>query len=205
MTQVLSLERFTARNHSLMENPPPPLDLDLQGGQIVSILGPSGSGKTLLLRAIADLDPGDGLALLEGRERDTYTGPEWRRLVAFVASESAWWALRVVDHFKTPPPVADLAALGLSSRLLDREVRNLSSGERQRFALLRSLANDPRVLLLDEPTAALDPTNMDYLESMVKRWVGESNGSVLWVSHDPEQVCRVADRSICITDERFLE
>ena len=77
--------------------------------------GPSGAGKTLLLRAIADLDPNQGLVSLEGRDRSTIPGPEWRRLVGYVPAEPGWWAETVGEHFgEWAAAAAVLTDLGIS-------------------------------------------------------------------------------------------
>jgi ABC-type iron transport system FetAB ATPase subunit len=87
-----------------------------------------------------------------------------------------------------------LVVLGFDEGVLDWEVSRLSTGERQRLALLRLLANRPRALLLDEPTAALDPSNVEQAETLVRAYRKETEAAVLWVSHDPAQAARVADR-----------
>ena len=76
-----------------------PASLSLSAGECIAIRGPSGAGKTLLLRAIADLDPNEGLVCLDGRDRLTIAGPEWRRLVGYVPAEPGWWADTVGEHF----------------------------------------------------------------------------------------------------------
>jgi len=77
-----------------------PASLSLSPGECIAVQGPSGAGKTLLLRAIADLDPNEGLVSLEGRDRSVIAGPEWRRLVGYVPAEPGWWADTVGEHFK---------------------------------------------------------------------------------------------------------
>jgi hypothetical protein len=71
----------------------------LWAGECIAVRGPSGAGKTLLLRAIADLDPNEGLVCLDSRDRSTSTGPEWRRLVGYLLAEPGWWADTVGEHF----------------------------------------------------------------------------------------------------------
>ena len=71
----------------------------MPAGECVAIRGPSGGGKTLLLRAIADLDPNEGTVCLEGRNRATISGPDWRRLFGYVPAEPGWWAETVGNHF----------------------------------------------------------------------------------------------------------
>ena len=73
--------------------------LSLSAGECIAVQGPSGAGKTLLLRAIADLDPNEGQVCLNGRDRSTIAGPEWRRLVGYLPAEPGWWADTVGEHF----------------------------------------------------------------------------------------------------------
>src|SRR3982074_1431701 len=136
-----------------------PFELNLGTGTCAAITGPSGSGKSLFLRMIADLDPNQGQVWLNGRERATVSAPEWRRQATYVSAESGWWADVVIEHFATSgrSEVAALAArLGLRENLRDAPVGQLSTGEKQRFALVRALLRSPPVLLLDEPTGPLD-------------------------------------------------
>ena len=76
-----------------------PVSFSLAAGECIAVRGPSGAGKTLLLRAVADLDPNQGEVSLEGRDRSTIPGPEWRRLVGYVPAEPGWWAETVGEHF----------------------------------------------------------------------------------------------------------
>jgi ABC-type iron transport system FetAB ATPase subunit len=157
------------------------------------ISGESGSGKTLLLRAIADLDPHQGELRLEDVASQAMPATRWRAQVCYVPSESQWWGERVAEHFASPA-VELLQAVGFSTDVLDWTVRRLSSGERQRLALARALALQPRVLLLDEPTANLDPDNTARVERLVCDYCARQDAAVLWVSHDPEQRRRLAQR-----------
>ncbi len=171
-----------------------PVDLALGDGECVALSGPSGSGKSLLLRAIADLDPNDGRVSLDGTQREAVEAPAWRRQVTYVAAVSAWWADRVGAHFddgEAARPI--LGALGLPPAALDWTVARLSTGERQRLALARALVLGPRVLLLDEPTAALDPDATAAVEAVLKDRLGRGT-AILLVSHDVPQAKRLARR-----------
>ncbi len=171
-----------------------PVDLALADGECVALSGPSGSGKSLLLRAIADLDPNDGRVSLDGTQREAVDAPAWRRQVTYVAAVSAWWADRVAAHFgddEASRPI--LEALGLPPAALDWTVARLSTGERQRLALARALVLGSRVLLLDEPTAALDPDATAAVEAVLEDRLGRGT-AILLVSHDVAQAKRLARR-----------
>ncbi len=191
-----------------------PLSFVLDGGTCLAVQGPSGTGKSLLLRAIADLDPAHGKIFLNGRERSEVTGPEWRRCVRYAAAEPGWWAETVRAHFSENNKsvfsennksvgaetenldVENMTtALGLSVDLLDRPVSELSTGERQRFALIRAVADSPQVLLLDEPTGALDSKAAAYAETLIKKQL-ERGCAIMLVTHDPDQALRLANRRL---------
>jgi ABC-type iron transport system FetAB ATPase subunit len=168
-----------------------PITLRVGPGACVGLSGPSGSGKTRLLRAVADMMPHTGEIFLDGAEANTMPAHQWRRRVGFLPAESAWWHERVGDHF--PSPDADgLRQLGFSPDVFSWEVSRLSSGERQRLALLRLLAGAPKALLLDEPTANLDSSNTARVEAMIAAYRRRNDASVIWVGHDPAQLRRVA-------------
>lgn len=170
-----------------------PVSFTLAAGECVCLAGPSGIGKTLLLRSIADLDPNRGEVRLEGRLREEFLPTEWRRRVMLVPAESHWWASRVGEHIERVDEKA-LQQLGFTESVLGWEVARLSSGERQRLAILRALSLQPQVLLLDEPTANLDPDNGWKLEQLLRQYRDEHRAGLLWVSHSREQRQRVADR-----------
>ena len=131
-----------------------PASLSLSAGECIAVRGPSGAGKTLLLRAIADLDPNEGLVCLDGRDRSMITGPEWRRLVGYLPAEPGWWAETVGEHFSEwTAALALVRELGFPEEAKAWPIARLSTGERLRLALIRALMVWPKVLLVDEPTA----------------------------------------------------
>ena len=135
-----------------------PFELSLGIGTCAAITGSSGSGKSLFLRMIADLDPNEGEVWLNERERASMSAPAWRKQVTYVSAESGWWTDRVIEHFAVNRrnEVAALAArLGLRVDLLDAPIAQLSTGEKQRFSLIRAILPDPPVLLVDEPTGCV--------------------------------------------------
>lgn len=190
--------RFAARQLSV--DGIGPVDFALEAGICVGLSGPSGAGKTRLLRAMADLDAHTGACCLDGRPATAFAAPEWRRQVMFLAAEAAWWT----DTAGAALPHGDderaawLAALDLAPALLDRPLSHLSSGQRQRLALLRVIARAPSVLLLDEPTANLDADNIARVEDLIATYRHQRHACCVWVSHDHDQIARVTDQQIAL-------
>jgi ABC-type iron transport system FetAB ATPase subunit len=180
-----------------------PIDLTIDAAECVCLAGPSGSGKTLLLRAIADLDPHSGSIGLGASSSEEITPCEWRRRVGFLPAESQWWRDRVADHFGELAE-AQLAELGFPRDVMDWEVSRLSTGERQRLALARLLANRPQALLLDEPTASLDPENVTRVERLIATYQRETGAPALWITHDPQQLRRVGARGYRMAAGRIV-
>lgn len=194
---------LAGRELSLAEPPLGPLTVTLPAGRITILTGPSGSGKSRLLRILADLDlPAAGRVELEGRPAESYPAPEFRRRTAMLPASPLLGPGAVgdlVERVRTLPhrraagdPLPALRRLGLKEEILKQAASSLSTGETVRVALALLLSGDPEVLLLDEPTGALDPT----ATAAVEAWVRERAAAglaVLWVTHDPEQAARVGD------------
>lgn len=174
-------------------------------GECVAVTGKSGAGKSLLLRSLADLDPNDGDVKLDGRSRNAMAAPDWRRQVVYVPAESGWWADDVGSHFEDRE-----AATGLLHRMqlppdcLDWPVSRLSTGERQRLALVRAMVLAPKVMLLDEPTSGLDPDTALRAEAVLHERLS-GGGAIILVSHDPAQAKRLASRRFHIEDGDVVE
>lgn len=182
-----------------------PTSFELAAGECIALRGPSGAGKTLLLRAIADLDPNQGEVRLNGVPREKIPAPTWRRRVGYLPAEPGWWSERLADHFQDwDSQAGPVRRLKLSPDLAERRVSQLSTGERQRLALLRALERRPEVLLLDEPTGPLDDESTAAVEAMLREM--QSNGlALIWVTHDKRQAERVGNRRFWIDRGRLRE
>ena len=184
-----------------------PYTFRITPGQVVGLQGASGAGKTLLLRAIADLDPHHGQVRLGDMAREQVPAPIWRKTVAMLPAESFWWFDAVGDHFQAPVQniEATLQQLGFEPDVLCWEVSRLSTGEKQRLAIVRLLQNNPRGLLLDEPTASLDAANIECAETLLLDYCRQQQVPLLWVSHDPLQLDRVADDQFYLESDGTLQ
>ena len=143
--------------------------------------------------ALAGTVNASGQVSLAGVARERMPASAWRRLVTYVAAESGWWEEGVAAHFADLDAArALLPRVRLDPALLQARVAQLSTGERQRLALLRAVVQRPRFLLLDEPTAALDAASREGVEQLLQALKAEGLG-LLVVSHDAGQARRLAD------------
>jgi len=182
-----------------------PVDLRVERGSCAAIEGRSGTGKSVLLRMIADLDPHEGDAALDGERCSRMPAPRWRRRVTYVAAAAGWWHDTVGEHFEDLEALrALLPRVGLPVEAAGWQIARLSTGERQRIALLRAMTPDNRVLLLDEPTSGLDGESTALVEGLLRQRCAEG-GTLLVVTHDPRQSGRLAQQRYLLVDGRLRE
>lgn len=168
-----------------------PITLALHPQQIWMVSGESGTGKSLLLKSLADLIEHSGQITLfdkkKPQQQDKICPETWRSKVMYFSAETAWWSDSVKAHFEKRPKIELLKLVGLKADILEKNPDNLSSGEKQRLALLRGLQYEPKVLLLDEVTANLDPKSALLVEDLVTDYIAKHKAAALWISHDEEQ------------------
>lgn len=177
------------------------LDLDIAPGEFVALLGASGSGKTTLLRSLAGLDSIDSGHLLVPKARAAvFQEPRlmpWKR---------AW--KNVILGLHTPDAkaraVQALTEVGLAHRL-EAYPATLSGGEAQRVALARGLVREPKLLLLDEPFAALDALTRIRMHRLIIELWRKHNPAVLLVTHDVDEAILLADRVIVLANGKIAE
>ncbi|MET0687372.1 MAG: ATP-binding cassette domain-containing protein [Solirubrobacteraceae bacterium] len=180
------------------------ISLTLRGGELTALEGPSGIGKTSLLRAIVRLDePAAGRVRVDGEDARELDPRVLRRRVGFVAQAPAMLPGTVRDNlaYALPEPPDEarlrtaLEAAALEAGFLDRDAARLSGGEQARVAIARALTREPGALLLDEPTASLDPTATAAIEQLL-RDLAARGLAVLVVTHDAAQAERIADHTV---------
>jgi tungstate transport system ATP-binding protein len=192
--------------------------LDIRGGEVLAFVGPSGSGKSTLLRLLNFLErPSTGRVVYRGErfdpERDVSL--EIRRTVTTVSQRpillnrsvraNVEFGLRLRGRRDRHGEVcAALDKVGLAA-LEGQDARTLSGGEAQRVALARAMVIRPNVLLLDEPTANLDPYNVAVIEDAVRQLNSERGTTVVLVTHNVFQARRLANRVAFILDGRIVE
>ena len=178
------------------------LDLDLAPGQFVALLGRSGSGKTTLLRTLAGLDPAPQSAVVEVPTPTAVVFQEPRLLPWKPVWRNVALGLGGADIRGRAQ--AALGEVGLGGHL-DAWPATLSGGEAQRAALARALVREPRLLLLDEPFAALDALTRIRMHGLVIELWRAHAPTTLLVTHDVDEAVLLADRALVLADGRIVE
>lgn len=195
------------------------VDLDMPGQGITALFGPSGSGKTTLLRLIAGLDRAPGFLEVNGEvwqdDAKKLFLPTHARALGYVFQEASLFphlsARRNLEYGMKRVPAAQrrvdmarvLGLLGIA-HLLERKPDHLSGGERQRVAIARALLTSPRVLLMDEPLSALDLARKQEILPYLERLHDELEIPILYVSHAPDEVARLADHIVALDNGRAV-
>lgn len=210
MTHGLQLTARLERPGFLLD-----VDLTLPGRGVTVLFGPSGSGKTSCLRVLAGLEPqAQGVVRVNGEVwQDSAQGvmlPVHQRALGYVFQEASLFDhLSVRDNlmfgFKRTPPAQrrhawdhGLALLGIA-HLLERRPPDLSGGERQRVAIARALATSPRVLLMDEPLAAIDAARKNEILPWLEQLHAQLDIPMVYVTHSSDELARLADHVVLLS------
>ncbi|MCZ6507602.1 MAG: ATP-binding cassette domain-containing protein [Acidobacteria bacterium] len=194
------------------------VSLELAPGDRLALTGPSGSGKSLLLRALVVLDPLDaGRIEWRGEIPAGNRVPAYRRRVIYL-QQAPWifegdvetqlaipWTFGTTQEESFDRAQAErlLERTGRSAAFLAQEGSNLSGGEAQLVALVRALLLEPSVLLLDEPTSAMDQATKSAAEALLEEWIeGIADRAWIWVSHDAAQLARTCRRRLELENGR---
>jgi len=182
-------------------------------GRIYSILGPSGAGKSSVLRLLNRLDePTSGEVVFEGTDYRTIAPCQLRQRIGYLFQVPYLFPGTVADNLLYADNTIESSRIGQLLELASfnpqksgQTAASLSVGEKQRVALARLLATEPKVILLDEPTAALDPTYTSKIETSVRKIAAEQGLTVIMVSHSPEQAVRMGGEGLLIVSGRLEE
>jgi len=217
----MSLIEVTGLNHrygerAILEN----INLSVDRGEVFALIGPTGAGKTTLLRIIDLLElPGAGEIYFDGKciPRSGKQRLEIRRRMSFIHQKPQVFNLSVYDNVacglgwrgEEKDRIAGkvdqiLEMVGLEG-CKNRNARTLSGGEAQRVALARSLVLEPEVLLLDEPTANLDPVSTAKIEQLISYVARQRNTTMIMATHDMSQGQQLADRIGVLLDGRLIQ
>lgn len=191
------------------------IKLEIMRGETFALIGPSGSGKTTLLRLLNFLDrPSRGELIFNGASNTLNTQRRRMSLLfqtpcVFNASvcDNVAFGLKVRGFEKNTieRKVSDTLNLVGLSGMEKQNARTLSGGEAQRLAFARAIVYDPEILLLDEPTANLDPSNVAKIEEVIKRIKTEHGTTIVIATHNIPQVKRIADRVGVLLDGEMIE
>jgi iron complex transport system ATP-binding protein len=197
------------------------IDLDVAEGEWLAVIGPNGAGKTTLLRAIARLVPFSGSIALNGRDARAMHRTELSRLVAVVPQDPStppWMTVAEYVLLGRTPHLGRLAKEGTRDRAVaanvlarldlltyrDRLLGTLSGGERQRVVVARALAQEARIVLLDEPTASLDIGHQQQALELLDVLRSESGLTLVAAMHDLTLAAQYADRMVLLDAGRVV-
>ncbi len=206
--------RFSYRSAEVLKG----VEFEIREGEVVSILGMNGAGKTTLLKTInLLLKPKEGVIYLDGKRIETLNRRERARLIGYVPQFSQRRPIKVFDavllgrrpYITWEASKGDLKRveevlhlLGLE-HLAMREIRELSGGEFQKVMIARAIAQDPRVLLLDEPLSNLDLRNQMEMVKLIKDLTYQQGISTLVVMHDINIALRISNRFLMMREGRI--
>jgi len=194
------------------------VSLTIEKGEVLAIIGPTGSGKTTLLRLIDQLDkPAFGRVLFDEREVTPRLRTKIRRQISMVLQKPVVFDASVYDNVAYPLRVRKYSRKAIPEKVntmlqtvgLDgyqkRNARTLSGGETQKVALARALVTDPQVLLLDEPTANLDPVSLNSIEEFILRFNRDKGMTIVIATHEMAQGQRLAHRIGVMMDGELVQ
>lgn len=192
------------------------INLEINRGEILTIIGPNGSGKSTLLRIMALLDrPASGEIIYDGEKIDALNAAKYRREITMVFQKPLLFNTTVFENVAYGLRLRGLEKTELTKRVENalnsvmlngfgpRMAKKISGGEQQRVVLARALALEPKLLLLDEPTANLDPANTALIEKIIRKLRGKT--SVVVATHNIFQARRLSDRVGCILSGMIID
>lgn len=187
------------------------INLSIKEGEFIALWGQSGSGKTTLLRILAGLEEAEGTIKIADDiwlSKDSSLAPQ-KRKIGFVFQEYALFENMTIEEnllfVNRDKNLADhLLEITELTKLKKRLPNSLSGGQKQRVSLCRAMMNRPKLLLMDEPLSALDPTMRTKLQQEIQLLHKEFNTTTIMVSHDPSEIYRLANRVIVLNQAKIV-
>jgi putative ABC transport system ATP-binding protein len=196
---------FSNEGKSILKN----LNIRIESRDYISIVGPSGSGKSTFLKLCNNLiSPSEGNISFNNKNVSEYNPIELRKEIAYCFQMPHLFGDTVMDNLSFPFKIRNkrvdmdrikylFSLFSMDEEFIDEKVLNLSGGEKQRIALMRTLMFTPEVLLLDEVTSALDSENTLIVENIINKLNNEGS-TVLWVTHNDEQSTKYANKLLTL-------
>lgn len=186
---------YQVRDKLILRN----LSFGIKSGDFLTIIGPSGAGKSTILKLIANLiSPTSGTILYQGNEIQKLNPIQYRRQVMYCFQQPVLFGKTVKDNLSFPYQIRKkkedisrfntlLKAVDLPSDFLNKEIASLSGGEKQKFALIRSIVFLPKVLLLDEVTTGLDEKSKEIVHHLIES-IHRQGTTIVQVTHDQSEI-----------------
>lgn len=186
-------------------------------GKITTLVGPSGAGKTTLLKLCNGLLPTEsGEIYIDGVSIQQYEPVELRRTVGIALQSAPMVYGSVYDNLNLPLTLKNeelsesralnlLEDVGLEKELLNRNVKDLSGGQRQKVSIARTLVNRPEILLLDEITSSLDRTSLKEIEELIVKINRKYGTAIIWITHNLQQALEIGDFTWVMMDGEVVE
>lgn len=185
--------------------------------KITTIVGPSGAGKTTLFRLCNGLiSPSSGEIIVNERDINYYEPTQLRRTVGLALQRATMLRGNVFKNLSMPRILQDkrlhkneakelLNDVGLDPNILERNVKDLSGGQRQKVSIARTLVNKPNILLLDEITSSLDQVSQLDIETLIKQLNEKYKVTIIWITHNLQQARSVGDYTWVMMDGQLVE
>ena len=210
---ILQLNQLTfeAQGKKILDS----INYSVNEGEFISIMGPSGSGKSTLLKIISSIITKTGGEIYyNDKSLEEYDQSEYRKEVSYCFQSPVLFGKSVKDNLSFPYEIRNeefdkekaiqfLEEVGLPENYLEKSINTLSGGEKQRVAIIRNVMYQPKILLLDEITSALDTANRDIIWSWLSKMKKRTTMTVLMVSHDEKEMV-LADKNIKIIDGKLV-
>ncbi|MCQ6264065.1 betaine/proline/choline family ABC transporter ATP-binding protein [Fictibacillus sp. WQ 8-8] len=196
------------------------ISIEIERGEFIVFIGPSGCGKTTTMKMINRLiEPSEGTISIEGQNILEKDYVQLRREIGYVIQQIGLFPhMTIQENIALVPKLLKwpeskrreramelLKLVNMTDDFLDRYPHELSGGQQQRVGILRALAADPPLILMDEPFSALDPITRDSLQEEFKKLQKTLNKTIVFVTHDMDEALKIADRIVIMRDGEFVQ